>query len=448
MKTPGPDRIPADVLKTGNDKLARCLCVLFQKIVDTGQFPAQWKEAVIIPIPKGGDCKLVNNYRGISLLDSLSKCFCRVIQNRLEEWAEQNKLIPESQFWFRKKQSVTDSLFTLSTLIQWKRQAKKPLYTIFVDFAKAFDTICHQHLWDKLQQAGINKKVLRILQSMYTGLRSAIRIGNRHTTPFVHKRGVRQGCVLSPLLFSLFIRDLDQHFKGKGLPGITVREQTIHSLMFADDVVILANSTEEVQKSLDALLEYCDKWALSVNIDKTKIMRFGRGKRETFKYNGQSIAITDQYKYLGIILSSTRWGFSYSKAIHRLCEQAKRESFSMVRKLQSRLSGKLDPETLLHVFDVAITPILTYNAEIWLHSATRTSLNMLEKISLSYCKYVLGVGKSTPTAAILGELGRYPLELQLKLKRFYGGIRYKTHYPCTSKIVFNLEKSTYHGFVT
>ena len=99
--------------------------------------------------------------------------------------------------------------------------------------------------------------------------------------------------------------------------------------------------------------------ALSVNIDKTKIMRFGRGKRETFKYNGQSIAITDQYKYLGIILSSTRW--CYSKAIHRLCEQAKRGSFSTVRKLQSRLSGKLDPKTLLHVFDVAITPILAYN---------------------------------------------------------------------------------------
>ena len=97
---------------------------------------------MIVPIPKGGDCKLVNNYRGISL----SKCFCRVIQNRLEEWAEQNNLIPESQFGFRKKRSVTDSLFTMSTLIQWKKQVKKPLYLIFVDFAKAFDTICHQHL--------------------------------------------------------------------------------------------------------------------------------------------------------------------------------------------------------------------------------------------------------------------------------------------------------------
>ena len=92
---------------------------------------------MIVPIPKGGDCKLADNYRGISLLDRLSKCFCRVIQNRLEEWAGQNKLIPESQFGFLKQRSVTDSLFTLSTLIHKWKQVKKPLYSIFVDFAKA-----------------------------------------------------------------------------------------------------------------------------------------------------------------------------------------------------------------------------------------------------------------------------------------------------------------------
>ena len=171
-----------------------------------------------------------------------------MIQNRLEEWAEQNNLIPESQFGFRKKRSVTDSLFTLSTLIQWKKQVKKPLYLIFVDFAKAFDTICHQHLWVKLKQAGINMKILRILQSMYTGL-----FESATDTPFMHKRGHGKMC-LKPSALSLFIRDLDQHFTGKGLPGITVREQTIHSLMFADDVAILANNTEEVQQSLDALL--------------------------------------------------------------------------------------------------------------------------------------------------------------------------------------------------
>ena len=98
--------------------------------------------------------------------------------------------------------------------------------------------------------------------------------------------------------------------------------------MFADDVVILAKNTEQ-QQSLDALLKYCDKWALSVNID--KITKFGRGKIGTFKYNSQPIAVSDHYQYLGIILPSTR--LCYSKAIHKLCDQAKRGAFSMVRNL-------------------------------------------------------------------------------------------------------------------
>ena len=122
---------------------------------------------MIKPIHKKGDRKSPNNYRGITLLPIMSKIFTAIIRDRLWYWADLNGKLNESQFGFRQGRRTTDALFIMSSAIQVSKKKKTPLYTCFVDFAKAFDSVNHNLLWNKLASMGLNTKMLNILQSMY-----------------------------------------------------------------------------------------------------------------------------------------------------------------------------------------------------------------------------------------------------------------------------------------
>ena len=208
---------------------------LFNDIYDKGIFPEDWRTSIISSNHKGGAVDKAENYRAICLINTICKIFVNVLTIRLTNWADSNEVIDESQAGFRKDYSTTDNIFSLQALVQKYlcREREDDFFCIFVDFK-------HANLWYSLKMKGIsqNSKFLKIFKSMYSQLKSCVKIKNGLTIYFECHIGTRQGCVSSPIIFSLFINDLVSYLKQKCDRGIFVTHhiQDLLALMFADDV--------------------------------------------------------------------------------------------------------------------------------------------------------------------------------------------------------------------
>ena len=176
-KSPGKDGILPEMLKLLNDTAVDYLTNFFNYIFENGLFPQEWAKAVIVPIFKKGNHNIVDNYRGVSLLSTVSKCYTSILNKRLYEWLEQNHKIGESQAGFRKGHSTIDHIFTLNAVIQ-KCLSKNggKCYVAFVDFNKAFDSVQHSKLFESLQKAHASTTFIVALQAMYSCMCSCVRI--------------------------------------------------------------------------------------------------------------------------------------------------------------------------------------------------------------------------------------------------------------------------------
>ena len=188
------------------------------------------------------------------------------------DWAEANNKLNEAQFGFRGGRRTTDPIFILSTAIQAHKKKRKPLYACFVDFAKAFDSVKHKLLWNKLAGMGVSTKILNLLQSMYGKASCRVTANNTLSSSFPCRKGVRQGCNLSPLLFCLYISDLESYLEINSPGHVTLENLKVQLLLFADDLVLLADSEQGLQNSMNRLDEFCNIWDMKINIQKTNVV--------------------------------------------------------------------------------------------------------------------------------------------------------------------------------
>ncbi|WP_294046725.1 reverse transcriptase family protein, partial [Thiolapillus sp.] len=158
---------------------------LFNTIFDKGIYPSEWAKAIIIPIHKKGNIHSVDNYRGVSLLSIISKCYTSVLNTRLYTWLEENERIVETQAGFRRNYSTTDQIFNLYAIAQKCLNKKgQKLYVAFVDFRKAFDSVRHDKLLQAVQQEGVKGKFFASIKSMYDSLLSCVRANNDYSDFF------------------------------------------------------------------------------------------------------------------------------------------------------------------------------------------------------------------------------------------------------------------------
>ena len=397
----GPDLLLNEFFKQGSVLLINYLHALFNRLFQMGYFPKQWSEGFIVPIFKKGDINEVSNYRGITLLSTLGKLFTRILNNRLTEWAENYNVYIEAQAGFRKHMGTVDNIFVLNGLSTHCLNENRYLYCCFVDFTKAFDYVDKDILWYKLIKIGVRGQMLEIIRSIYKNVKSRVKNKNTLSEAFSCNIGVRRGECLSPFLFAMYINDLEQELEENGVNGIDLGMIKLLLLLYADDIVLFGATPEELQKSLSVLEEYCRRWRLNVNIDKTKILVFRKGGRLPgnlqFKYNGNIIEIVNKFCYLGIVFTSGGSSFETQKT---LSGQALKAIFTLNKYLYNLTT--LSPAHILDLFDKLITPILNYAAEVWgFHTA-----KSIETIHMQFCKRMLGVKQSTQNDFIHGELGR------------------------------------------
>jgi len=318
----------------------------------------------------------------------------------------------ENQYGFRRHRSTTDCMFILHGIIELILNKSKPVYCAFIDLQRAFDSVNRRAMWFNLHHHKVSTKMTNLMQSMYSKMKLCVKnttvndiLSDRNRdTFFTSKSGVFQGECLSAFLFAMFINDLDDFLQSKDNVGITLEQWLLTVLLFADDMVVFSESRMGLQNGLNALGEYCAKWGLSVNVQKTKCVAFRQGGRigalDKWTYNNQPLETVKHFKYLGFVFGSSG---KFSKGIQALAEQGQRALFSL--KSLFHQQAEMATATQLKLFNALVSPILNYSCEIWgFCEATQH-----ERLCLGFLKSVLGVRRAVPNAFIYSEFGIFPL---------------------------------------
>ena len=272
--------------------------------------PKNWCGGLITPVLKSGKRSDPSNYRGICVSSCLGKLFCSILNQRLLKYVNSLNILHKSQIGSLPKNRTADHVLTLRTLIdKYVNCHHENVYTCFVGFRKAFDSVWHDGLLYKMLQINVDGNFYKLIKSLYSNSICSIKIGNNQTRSFQYARGVRQGCILSPLLFNLYINDLPFSF-GHTLsdPFVLPNGTKLNSLLYADDLIILSRSRIGLQNCLNTLSSYCKSWMLNINPKKTKVMVFQRrAKKDDHKFHigNENIDIVQNYTYLGTRISST-----------------------------------------------------------------------------------------------------------------------------------------------
>jgi hypothetical protein len=211
----------------------------------------------------------LNNYRGIILMDVVGKVFGKRVNNRLEAWCRDR--IAEEQAGFRKGRGCVDQGYTLAQVVLKRLEKQKETYLCFVDLRKAYDSVWRGGLFQKLEKDNVPQKLVRLVRMWCEKVKAKVRVNDVESGWFETKVGVRQGDTLSPLLFNIFINGIVEKVKSMGI-GARVGEEKVAILLSADDMVLITESEAELRELMRAVKEYCKKWYLEVNVDKTKVM--------------------------------------------------------------------------------------------------------------------------------------------------------------------------------
>ena len=244
------------MIKTSSEFIKSSLEKLFNVILKSGVFPTSGSNGIITALHKSGNKYDPSNYRGICISSCLGKLFCSILNTRLLNLSNNYKILHRSQIGFSPGHCTSDHIFSLRTLIDQHvtNSPRGKLYTCFVDFKKAFDSIWHQGLLYKLLKYNIGGTFYKIISNMYSHSKCCVKDNYNRSEFFNYDKGVRQGCILSPLLFSLYLNELPYILNNNAKDPILLPDGShLNCLLYADDLLLISHSAESLQQSLDRL---------------------------------------------------------------------------------------------------------------------------------------------------------------------------------------------------
>jgi hypothetical protein len=377
--------------------------------------PQDWKHAKLTPLHKSGPTTDPANYRMLAVSGTMYRLYINVLRSITTSWCQRYHKIPNTQFGFYPGRSTLQPVFILRH-VQHAAQTLKPhqrsprLHAAFIDFKQAYDCVPRLQLWQHLENIGMPAQLLSVIKDLYQDDEYILVDGDKRVS-VRPARGVKQGCPLSPLLFSLYINDIPSITDGAqgavtGSEGVQVSH-----LLYADDLTLLSNVPGQLQRMLNKLADYARKKHLTVNTKKSLVVHFnsGGGDEPTFYYQDQPLDTSDTFVYLGVLFCKTL--NKTAVADHAL--KPMMASTFRVRQFLSEHKLKSRPHVGLWLSKAYVIPAGMYACQVWgtpfLKSGAefQTSLQIWH---LSLLKNILGVKRSAPNWAVLRECGQEPLQ--------------------------------------
>ena len=413
------------------DHHPKLILTLFNKILKSGEVIPNWITGLIVPIHKDGSKMDPGNYRGITLMSCLGKLFLSILNARLMAYAIENNILSINQLGFVPGNRTSDAHIIINNLInKMCHKNGKKIFSCFVDFRKAFDLVPRDILLQKLLKYGINGKFFNIIRNIYTKDEACVKLKGKLSPSFDINIGVRQGCILSPLLFNIFLCDLAKSLLEFNCPALG----NINSLFWADDLVMFSESETGLQRLLNVLEGYCKENELVINTKITKCMIFnssGRLLLRPFFLNGVQLECVRCYKYLGFIITPSG---ECGTGIKDLKDRGLKAFMKIKNDLGA--SFNLDIPLILSLVQSLVKPILLYASDFW-GCLRLPKNNPVETFYLSILKQILGVQKQTTNDGVLLELGLTPLLFDAKklaIKNWERIIRGNANMPLLSSL--------------
>ena len=363
-KSTGPDDLHPRILRSLSDILSQPLTEIFNRSMSTGIVPKDWKKANITAIYKKGSRQDPGNYRPISLTSVVGKIIEKLIKSSITCHLERNHLIKDTQHGFRSKLSCLTNLLDFFQHVTELYDDNKAVDLIYLDFQKAFDKVPHERLLKKVEGLGIVGNVSRWLRNWLTGREQRVCVGHGRSQWATVTSGVPQGSVLGPLLFIIYINDLDDDITSK----IT---------KFADDTKLChkANCEQDrltIQSDLDKLVEWAEKWQMNFNVDKCTVMHVGTNNQNyNYAMGNQNLAEVNQQRDLGVLIDKNlKWKSQVEASFKRA---------NSVIGFISRNFHYKSKDIMLPLYTSLVRPHMEFAVQFW-SPHLRGDVNKMERI--------------------------------------------------------------------
>ena len=400
-KAAGVDKIPAKLIRDAEAELAPYINYLVNKSIKDNVVPAQWKVARVSPLYKAEDRLQTENYRPISVLPVLSKVIERVVHTQLSTHLDNINYLYSHQYGFRRGRSTTQAIAQLNNWVLESMDEGKVTGLLFVDISKAFDSINHKVLLDKLKHMGMSERSLQWFKTYLAERRQCVFINGQTSETQRNTLGVPQGSILGPLLFNMYINSLPNAVETR-------------LILYADDAVLVfpAATPNELQTALEREFGLMSDWyldnRLTLNVKKTKLMLAGSktmlARFEDFQFQsegGASIERVGSFKYLGVT-ADDKWSWKvhlrsfFRKLGHRLT-------------VFNRIRHVLDRKTRIAYFNGLVLPHLDYADIIWGDQpGLKTEMDQLQAFQNRFTKKI-ELKKKLSSAEVLKLLNWMPL---------------------------------------
>ena len=422
-KAPGGDGMPAEILKRGGRAGELALLNLMNVVWCTGCVPQAWRKGEVVCVFKADDPLHCNNYRPLTMLAVLDKLFALLLEARLGVTVT----LHDQQYTFRRARGTYDALFGLSGLLRSRARRGMPTFAAFFDAHKAYDTVNHASLLSLLADKGVTGALWRLVDKLYADAHSAARVEGHLSAAYAVRRGVAQGCPLSPFLYDVFADSLlsaiYRECAADGVP-VDAESRTEPASAYADDLKALASMAAGLQRIIDAVRRHSLRYGWTLNVTKTVVLVFGTALQRAehagavFRWGDAALPRAPSAKYLGVVFHE---GMTWDLRI----AQAVRKGWAAYHAWAPVLaSTRIHVATKKRLIDTHVRPSMKYALEIWgspLIPSDAASLQPLDVVLTAACRLACGVRASPAMHAwerragvkpdvLLADMGELPMQ--------------------------------------